>query len=113
MGGTTLDAVPIFEAVLAGRVALYLSLTKALAQDQIRQITRFDIDGVFHFMAGAALLLALVSSARSAMTAAPLHLERPFGILAPQAAPLAHDALESTERSVVGPDTAWADPQRR
>ena len=45
-GKTLAYQVPIFEAVLAGRVALYLSPTKALAQDQVRQIARFDIDGV-------------------------------------------------------------------
>lgn len=46
-GKTLAYQVPIFEAILTGRVALYLSPTKALAQDQIRQITRFGVDGVF------------------------------------------------------------------
>jgi MFS family permease len=56
-------------------------------------MARFDIDGVFYFMAAAALLLAFVAVGGSLITAAPLHLRRPFEILAPQAAPLAHDSL--------------------
>jgi MFS family permease len=60
-------------------------------------MAHFDIDGVFYFMAAVALLLALVAAVRSMTTAPPLHLERPFGILAPQAASLAHDPLDSSE----------------
>jgi MFS family permease len=56
-------------------------------------MARFEIDGVFYFMAAAALLLAFVAVGGSLITAAPLHLRRPFEILAPQAAPLAHDSL--------------------
>jgi MFS family permease len=51
----------------------------------------FGIDGVFYFMAAAALLLAFFAAGRSLTTAPPQHLERPFEILVPQAAPLAHD----------------------
>ncbi len=58
---------------------------------------RFDIDGVFYFMAAAALVLALVAAVQSFVTAPPLHLERPFGILSPQAAPLAHDPYGSSD----------------
>ncbi len=58
-------------------------------------MARFDIDGVLYFMAAAAIVLALVAAARSLTTAPPAHLERPFEILAPQAAPLAHDPLGS------------------
>ena len=56
-------------------------------------MTRYDIDGVFYFMAAATLLLAFVAAGRSVTTAPPLHLQRPFVILAPQAAPLGHDPL--------------------
>ena len=56
-------------------------------------MARFDIDGVFYFMAAVAVLLAIVAAAESMTTTAPLHLKRPFEILAPQAAPLAHDPL--------------------
>ena len=50
----------------------------------------FDIDGVFYFMAAAALVLATLASSGSLGVAAPLHQERPFDILTPQATPLAH-----------------------
>jgi len=56
-------------------------------------MARFSIDGVFYFMAAAALLLAFLAAGRSLTTASPQHLERPFEILAPQATPLAHDPL--------------------
>jgi MFS family permease len=69
----------------------------------------FDIDGVFYFMAAAAVLLAVVAVGQSLTTAPPLHLERPFEILAPQAASLAHDPFEFSdepppERVVVASD---------
>jgi len=56
-------------------------------------MARFGIDGVFYFMAAAALLLALVAGAGHLMVAAPRHLQRTFGILTPQAAAMAHDQL--------------------
>jgi len=57
-------------------------------------MARFEIDGVFYFMAAAALLLALVAGFGSLMTQPPTHLEVPFKILTPQAGPLAHDPLD-------------------
>jgi DEAD/DEAH box helicase domain-containing protein len=45
-GKTLAYQVPILEALLRGGVALYLSPTKALAQDQLRQIARFGLDDV-------------------------------------------------------------------
>ena len=57
---------------------------------------RFAIDGVFYLMAATAILLALLAGGRSLVSASPVHHERPFEILAPQAAPLAHDQLHST-----------------
>lgn len=56
-------------------------------------MARFDIDGVFYFMAAAALLLALVAASGSLIMRAPRHLRRPFEILTPLAAPLAQDSL--------------------
>jgi hypothetical protein len=56
-------------------------------------MARFGIDGLRYFVAAVALLLALVAGTTVLMAAGPPHLERPFEILAPQAAPLAHDAL--------------------
>jgi MFS family permease len=60
-------------------------------------MARFSIDGVFYFMAAAALLLAVLAAGRSLTTASPPHLDRPFEILAPQAAPLAHDPLGASD----------------
>jgi len=60
-------------------------------------MARFSIDGVFYFMAAAALFLALLAAGRSLTTPSPEHRERPFEILAPQAAPLAHDPLGSSD----------------
>ncbi|MGH7058793.1 MAG: MFS transporter [Stellaceae bacterium] len=51
----------------------------------------FSIDGVLYFMAAATLLLAFLAAGRSFATPSPRHLERPFELLAPQAAALAHD----------------------
>jgi MFS family permease len=60
-------------------------------------MARFSIDGVFYFMATAALLLALLAAGGSLTMEPPQHRERPFEILAPQAAPLAHDPLGSSD----------------
>jgi len=57
-------------------------------------MARFEIDGVFYFMAAAVLLLALVAGFGSLMTQPPMHREAPFEILTPQAGPLAHDPLD-------------------
>lgn len=59
---------------------------------------RHSIDGIFYMMAGAGFLLAIVAIGRTLTTPPPERLERTFDILAPQAAPLAHDAA-------VTPDT--------
>jgi MFS family permease len=66
----------------------------------------FQIDGVFYLMATTAFLLALLAGGRSLISASPMHVERPFEILAPQAAPLAHDQLPSSdELFAAGPGT--------
>jgi hypothetical protein len=62
-------------------------------------MSRLGIDGVVYFMAAAALVLGLVAGGRSLTTAPPQHLRRPFEILAPQAAPLAHDTQDSVDES--------------
>jgi MFS family permease len=56
----------------------------------------FSIDGVLYFMAAATLLLAFLAAARSVATPSPRHLDRPFEILAPQAAALAHDPFRAS-----------------
>jgi MFS family permease len=60
-------------------------------------MARFSIDGLFYFMAAATLLLALVAAARRLSSTPPTHQGRTFEILAPQAAPLAHDLLGPTQ----------------
>jgi hypothetical protein len=54
---------------------------------------RFEVDGVLYLMGAAALLLSVIAAVRSLTASAPPHLERTFDILAPQAAPLAHDSV--------------------
>lgn len=54
-------------------------------------LRRFDIDGVFHMIAAAALLLALLAAGRRLTSASPAHLEGTFDILPPQPTPLVHD----------------------
>jgi MFS family permease len=60
-------------------------------------MAHFEIDGVFYFMAVAALILTFLAAGRSFTTTAPHHLERPFEILTPQATPLAHDPLDASD----------------
>ena len=60
-------------------------------------MAHFTIDVVFYFMAGAALFLAFLAVGRSFISTAPHHVERPFEILAPQAAQLAHTPLDASD----------------
>lgn len=62
-------------------------------------MTRFDFNGALYFMAFAALVLGLVAVATTRIAAPPQHLPRPFEILTPQAASLAHDALGASDVS--------------
>jgi MFS family permease len=54
---------------------------------------RFEINGVLYMIAAAAFLLSVIAAAGRIRSASPAHLERTFRILAPQAAPLAHDSV--------------------
>ena len=67
-------------------------------------MARFDFNGPLYFMAVAGLLIGFVAVARSRTTAEPPHLQRPFEILTPQAAPLAHDPRGASD--VHAPDPA-------
>jgi MFS family permease len=89
------DRMPADRVVaVSGRLILVSGLGSVLGPLIGTSImARSDIDGVFYFMAAAAVLLALVAAGQGMTTAPPLHMERPFGILAPQAASLAHDPL--------------------
>ena len=63
-------------------------------------MAHFEIDGVFYFMAAAVLVLAGVAGLSGLMTLAPTHREVPFEILAPQAGPLAHHPLDSSDQTL-------------
>ena len=94
------DRMPANRVVaVSGRLILVSGLASVLGPLIGTSImARSGINGLFYFMAAAALLLALVAAAsRSLATAAPRHLRRPFEILAPQAAPLAHNQLDSSD----------------
>jgi MFS family permease len=64
-------------------------------------MARFEIDGVFYFMAAAVLMLAVVAGLSGLTTPAPKHQEVPFEILAPQAGPLAHYPLDSSDETIL------------
>jgi hypothetical protein len=52
---------------------------------------QFGIDGVLYLVAVAAILLAILAAVRSSTSESPARLARPFELLAPHAAALAHD----------------------
>ena len=62
-------------------------------------MARFSIDAVFYFMAATAGLLAIFAAALGFTVPPPPHHARTFNILAPQAAPLAHDFLGPVDGS--------------
>jgi MFS family permease len=62
-----------------------------------RLMASFGIDGVFYFMAATALVLAALATSDSLRSAPPHRQERPFAILTPQAAPLAHASLHTID----------------
>jgi MFS family permease len=51
----------------------------------------YGVNGVLYLMAAAALGVALIAGGRSLLREPAARLERPFAILTPQAAPLAHE----------------------
>jgi MFS family permease len=53
---------------------------------------RFNLDGVLFLMAALACALSAAAVVASRVRAAPNHLARPFSVLTPQAAALAHDS---------------------
>jgi len=57
-------------------------------------MAHFSIDGLFYFMGAVALLLSGTAMAGRALVTEPVHQERTFEILSPQAAPLAHDQID-------------------
>jgi MFS family permease len=100
------DRMPANRVVaVSGRLILVSGLASVLGPLIGTSImARSGINGLFYFMAAAALLLALVAAGRSLATAAPRHLRRPFEILAPQAVPLTQNQLDSSDVAL-SPDT--------
>jgi MFS family permease len=82
---------------VSGRLILVSGLASVLGPLIGTSImARSGINGLFYFMSAAALLLALVATGWTLATAAPRHQRRPFEILAPQAAQLAYNPLDSS-----------------
>jgi MFS family permease len=71
-----------------------------------RLMATFDVDGVLYLMAAGALLLALFAAGRSLVRASPAHADRPFDVLAPQAASLAHDPVSGDMLPTAGSQAA-------
>jgi MFS family permease len=94
-----LDCMPADRVVaVSSRLILVTGLGSVLGPlIGMSLMERFEIDGVFYFMGIAGFLLAILAGGRSLISASPMHLERPFEILAPQAAVLAHDQLPSSD----------------
>ena len=83
---------------MAAAKAILLAVALLVVASGTSVMARFGLDGLFYFMVVAALsLLALLAAAQSLTTAPPEHHERPFEILAPQAASLAHDPFDSSD----------------
>jgi MFS family permease len=93
------DRMPADRVVAVSGTLILLSGLGSVVGPLIGSIlmAHFKIDGVFYFMAAVALILAFLAAGRSLTTTAPQRLERPFEILAPQAASLAHDPLEASD----------------
>jgi MFS family permease len=89
------DHMPADRVVaVSGRLILVSGLASVLGPlIGTSVMARANIDGLFYFMAAAALLLALMAGGWSLATASPRRLRRPFKILAPQAASIAHDPV--------------------
>jgi MFS family permease len=95
------DQLPADRVVaVSGRLILVSGLGSVIAPlIGTSVMARLGIDGVFYLMAAAAVFLALVAVVRSLVKAPPRRQGRTFEILAPQAAPLAHDLLGAVDES--------------
>ena len=105
-GSAAAPYAPASRVSYGGGEAILLAVALLVVASGTSVMARFGLDGLFYFMVVAALLLALLAAAQSLTTAPPEHHERPFEILAPQAASLAHDPFDSIRRAPV------ADPGR-
>jgi len=98
-----LDCMPADRVVaVSGRLILVSGVGSVLGPLIGESLMKhFEINGVFYFMAAAVLLLAVAAGLGRLMTQAPKQQEVPFEILAPQAGPLAHDPLDSTDETLL------------
>ena len=89
------DHMPVDRVVaVSGRLILISGLGYVIGPTIGASVmARFSVHGLLYFMASAALLLAVVAVARRLAGAPTTHQGRTFEILAPQAAPLAHELL--------------------
>jgi MFS family permease len=87
------DRMPADRVVaVSGRLVLVSGLGSVLGPlIGASLMTHFDIDGVFYFMAAAALVLMLMAGLRALTTEPATPTRPPFNILTPQAGPIAHD----------------------
>jgi MFS family permease len=87
------DRMPADRVVaVSGRLILVSGLGSVVGPIIGTAVMRaFGLDGVLFLMALLACLLAAAAVASTRLRTAPLHLARPFSVLAPQALPLAHD----------------------
>ncbi|MBO9353576.1 MFS transporter [Bordetella petrii] len=59
-------------------------------------MSRFGIDGLLYFLAAASVTLSLIAMGGRLLSTQPIHQDRTFELLAPQASSLAHDQLGAT-----------------
>src|SRR5262249_34837718 len=76
-------------------------------------IRRLDIDGALYLLAAAAGLLAVIAAAASLTSASPSRLKRPFEILTPEAAFLAHDPAGTSEITPPDDSIGFSPDERR
>ncbi len=98
-----LDRMPADRVVaVSGRLILVSGIGSVLGPlIGASLMAHFEIDGVFYFMAAAALVLAVLAGLGGLTTPAPRHREVPFEILAPQAGALAHEQLDTAEPTIL------------
>src|SRR5262249_45414677 len=87
------DRMPADRVVAVSGVLILLSGLGSIVGPLLgtRLMASFEVDGVLYLMATAGLGVLLVAGSRSLVRAPAARVERPFEILTPQAASLAHE----------------------
>jgi MFS family permease len=75
-------------------------------------VSNFEINGVLYLMAGAAIVLTILTLGRRLVIASPSRLKRTFQLLAPQATRLAHAPLEISETNQGANDIRQESPPK-